>query len=432
MSVAAQDELAPGLGDDVKPTTFYDKHGNVLPDDPNHPDVHWPIVGKEGNAAWRGVGRLDNGDGGCTTTVFQIPQCNDPTKNAQAITNGHCVKTNAMSVTFDMFHNMDPKSRVKATVSKPLYSTRNRSDIAILELNTSYQALSDKGIEAKRISKTPLQKDKKYDLVSIPSQGINPVLRSGECNMGPSVPLMTGAFVWGNAVEFSGCSATGGASGSGLFRNDELVGILNSGNVLADSQRPEPCEMGTCVYNETGQAEHKMKNFGFDVSGLHKCYKNCTLDTKLEGCPLPDPDTEFQIRADHPDSNGNWTSSLDRKFIINSPYRNYKVKVCSPGTSCNCNDPSGYGPPKEKTLPQTSTRYFTPSSYLPNVPTDAKRGEKSKLYLFCFRGVKPDGNLDDTKNITSYPIHHYLADRQGGIPIRPGGNIPGLPSRKNK
>lgn len=415
-------EVGTGFGEDVKPSTLYDKEGQVLPDDPNDPRVHWTRMGKEGNSAWRSVGQLSVDGGKCTTTVFQIPQCHDPKRKAQVITNGHCAKPNP-SVTFDMFHNTDPKSRVTARVRRSLYAAANRTDIAIFELDQSYQELEKKGIEAKRIAKTPLHKDKTYDLVGVPVEGMKSdhALYSSQCQIGQRVPLMDREKFWPEAVEFSGCSSVGGSSGSGLFRNDELVGILNSGNLKSNLDRKDPCDIGTCTYGSDGEPQHKMLNFGFDVTGLHKCYESCTLNTKLKGCPLPDAGTEFEIAADHADEK-NWTESLDRQYIVKPPAGSYQVKVCAPGTGCNCQDPSGYGPSKAH-MKQGSRHFFKPSAYLPQAPVKLNQGDKTKLYLFCFRGVRPDGSLDEAKNITSYPLYHRAP--RAGMPLKPGGSLPG-------
>lgn len=424
-ALALAQELGEGLPKEqqLRPNVLFDQHGQVLPDDPNSPDVNWSKLGKEGNSQWRAVGMLKTSGGTCSTTVFQIPQCNDPKRKAQILTNGHCVSTD-MSVDFDMFHNMSAQDRVKAKVSKTVYNSFNRMDVAILELDQSYGELKQKGIEAKRIAKAPLQKDKKYDLVGVPTAGLKspPSVYKSQCDISGPVSLVNQYQYWPDAVGFTGCSSVPGSSGSGLFRNNEIVGILNSGNFASDSKNKQPCYLGTCTHNSGAEPELQMMNFGFDVTGLHKCYKNCTLDTSLPECPLPDPNSEIGITPDGNSSALNWTSTLNRGYLLNSNFKEHQIKVCVPSDkACDCKDPSGYSKMKETTYVEGvahSGHLFRPSQYLPGVPVFAKMGEAPNFYLFCFRGVKADGRLDDIKNVTSYPIYHYSEPKKN-FPLKP-------------
>lgn len=388
----------------LRPNALYDKEGNVLPEDPNNPDINWSRLGHSGNARWRAVGSLEkHGKATCTTTLFQIPSCTDPKRKAQVLTNGHCTKTkDGLSVTFDMFHNTPKASRVKSSVTRSLYDSYDGLDIAILELDQSYSQLNAKGIEAMTIAKEPLRSSKKYDLVSVPLNNMkeDPSLYKSECDIGNKVTLIDTDHLWNESVEFTGCSAVGGSSGSSLSRNGEISGLLNAGNRNIDFEKEgkHPCRYDSCSYGQDRELKHEAKNYGFDVSFLHRCYEGCTLNPELKDCPLPKASSKITVKSNDPYPS-NWVSNLDSKFVITSNFNSYQIKACPQAqTSCDCKDPSGYQ--------ASSASMFTPSDYLPGVNTQAAVGDQPRLYLFCVRGVDQNGKLDDINNVTTYPIFH--------------------------
>lgn len=388
----------------IKPNALFDKDGNVLPEDPNNPEVNWTRIGRAGNARYRNVGTLEGGGSGCTTTIFQIPGCKDPNKKAQILTNGHCVQSkNSRSATFDMFHDAEASQRFTADASKTVYSSYNRLDIAVIELDKSYADLKNLGIEPARLSSTPLRRNKAYELVSVPRQGMKSplALYSSECKIGPTETLMDNIHTWAYSVELDRCSAVPGSSGSALFRNGEITGLINAGNFNKESHK-HPCELGSCTFDAQGRVSHNIKNYGFDVSFLHKCYEGCHLDIHLPGCKLPDPDEEIKTYMDVPyHSTPPWVASLNQKFVINSKFKSYKVKVCSQGdANCSCNELSGYDQAFEG-------KTWQPSQFLPNEEVKATLGQPPKLHIFCFRGMLEDGSISDAEQATGIPVYHY-------------------------
>lgn len=408
---------------EVVPSTLYDQDGLPLPEDPSNPAVNWTRVTNANgqNNHLRGIGRLYNGsEGHCSTTLFKIPNCSDPKKQkAQVITNGHCTMgRDNMSVNFGEFADGKPEDSHRSGVSSVLFeSYPNSVDLSIVELKEDYATLERYGVKPFELATTPIQPNQTFMNVGFPKSGLpenDVVMRRSECRNPRKTNVIDLTQMWTNALEFTGCSVSGGSSGSSLITDGKIFGVVNSGAVNRPSDGKPACQADTCSYDGQNPPSHQLKNYGFDVTALAKCYKDCKLNTELPGCPLPNQASLITARRDGPHP-GSWVSSLKQKVILNSRFQQYQIKGCSQGYgSCDCNSPDGYQP--AATRPAGSGVSIEPHDYLSHISEPkAVAGAAPSFHFLCIRGQNADGSLDDIKNVRTYPL--YLHSSNSRPPI---------------
>lgn len=402
----------------AQPTLLVDKENRPLPDDPSSPEVGWRKILPSEAKTWSSVGQLvADGSPRCTTTVIKPPGCKDPSKQkAQVITNGHCTARarEGFKVKFGVIDGL-PASHQSEIAARPLYSTQNHFDLAVLELDQDYDSLAQFGVSATEIAPS-LKMGEKVANVAIPLNQLpanQQIMRINEsCVPDKPVTIIDRFRFFDHQVTLKSCSLTGGSSGSGLFNTSgQLAGLANAG-VINDvpNNSSHVCELDTCVYDGKSTPKRQMSNFGFDITFLHKCYKDCRLDTTLPDCPLPDPGRDLGTFGF---DNANWSSDLNKKVNITSKlFKNYQVKGCLPATNCSCKDPSGYQVMKEesgkKDMNGSYQTALIPSQYFPKeTKLTAKAGEPPTFQFLCLRGQLPNGSWDQLKNATAFPIYLY-------------------------
>lgn len=414
LSLAWADRVA----ESTQPTLLVDKENRPLPDDPNNPAVGWRKVLPAEAKAWSAVGQLiADGSPRCTTTIIKPPNCKDPKKQkAHIITNGHCTArvSDGFKVKFGVIDGIADADRSEIS-AKPIYSTQNHYDLAVLELDQNYESLAQFGVSATEIAPS-LKTGEKVKNVAIPLNKIvkdQQVMRINEsCVPDKPVTIIDQFRFFDHQVTLESCSLIGGSSGSGLFNESgQLAGLANAGvNGELPANSSHACEMDTCVYDGKSTPQRQMHNFGFDISFLHQCYKDCQLDTTLPDCPLPDPGRDL---ASFGFRNNNWSSDLNQKLpVLSKMFKNYQVKGCVPATDCSCQDPSGYQTMKEDAGKLDMNGYYqtsvSPAHYLPKgTKLVAKEGDPATFQFLCLRGQLPDGSWDKPKNATAFPIYLY-------------------------
>lgn len=387
-------------GEVVNPNILKDVEGNIIPDEEAGSDkVNWEKIQRSPSTEkWNAVGQL----GSCTATVIKPPNCGDYKKQkVQVLTNGHCMEP-SLKMKFNMF---DGTTGARPTYdAKPIYSTMQTYDLAVVELNVNYEQLGSPNIKPMEIAES-YPKGKDVVSVSIPLQHIpknEQVLRRSTCGSDEVVTNITSSWLWPDMIGLSKCSVLGGSSGSSLFNeNDQIVGLVNSGNVSAEAPKGmHDCKYDTCTYAGTESPKRDTKNYAFDATILHKCFANCKLDINIKGCPLPNNDSYIRVENTSPPLVDSWTDSLTKRKVLTSDFDSYMVKGCSEvQSSCNCENQSGY-----KSL---NNRFLTPADYLPGKKVQAKVGEDPVFHFLCIRGRHADGRLDDLKNVRKYPVYLY-------------------------
>jgi hypothetical protein len=417
---------------EVTPTSLYDENGKVLPEDPANPAVNWEKLKNDHgqNNQWKAIGHMQaDGKPHCSSTLFKIPNCPDPKKaKAQILTNGHCTMNKKLSVQFGEFDGATSKDLHKVDASHVLFESYQDGpiDLAITELTEDYSTLERFGIKPMEIATTPIQPNQTLTNVGFPQNGLakaDQVMRRSDCISDKATTVVNETQMWSMGMAFTNCSISGGSSGSSLSVDGKIYGILNSG---ALNQPPpsgmQECEYDTCTFDGKNTPTHPQKNYGSDVTFLSKCYKDCKLNTKLPGCPLPDPGTDIRVSfgGAHPT---NTTDDLHNPLILSSKYNAYQIKGCSPGaTKCDCSDPSGYGAAKAVSIKGTfvgnNSSAIIPADYLPKAPSlIAQKGAPMQFQFLCIRGQNADGSLEDIKNVRSAPIYLHEKAQIKPLPI---------------
>lgn len=402
----------------AQPTALYDQEGNVLPNVPSDPRVNWEVMRNQNgvNNVWKGVAQVTlNGGPECTATLIKVPNCPNPNK-AQMITNGHCTQKNGnYGVRFGAFEDTPANEKHDVRMSELLYSSRDFYDLAIMEVDTSYQALARLGIQPMEIAQTPINSTAPLRTVGVPLNGLEKheqVMRTSVCRQKGPVTLVDGTNMWRNDIALDQCSLTGGASGSGLFNDGKMYGLVHAGAVN-EAFGNKACVIDSCVYDGRSEPKRNLDNYGFDVTFLHKCYENCRINTKRPGCPLPDPDKRITIsHAPHP----HWMTDLNRRIQLSSHFPSYQVKGCQARQSqCNCESNSGYTALNAQSV--VPANYFPASSH----PQVTPGGPPAFQYL-CIRGVNADGSVEPAKNTLHVPVYVYK-EAPSQLP-KPGGVLP--------
>jgi V8-like Glu-specific endopeptidase len=407
--------------DVAKPTLLVDSNNKPLPDDPNDPRVGWETLeAKSENKQWMGVGQLlRDGKPGCSAVVIKPPQCARPeTQKVQVLTNGHCTGAESkrkFSLRFGMFKGTSAKDHAEIS-AHPIYSSENQKDLGILELDVNYKDLSRFGITPFEIG-SAFNTSEELQSVGIPLQGVNEenqvLHKNSHCQAESPVTIIDQFRYFTNEYPMNKCSIVGGNSGSGIFNKEhQLVGLMNAGTL---GQKPEPpsheCELDTCVYDGNGAPHRKDANFGFDVTSLNDCYKNCKLDTTLPKCRLPDSGSLISVGPTG--KNENWTSDLKhRKAFALKNGNGLQVKGCTEASSCSCQNASGYQTlPKEKIISFQGefNAVFSPADYFPGRKTTVDKGQMQFQFL-CLRARKADGQWEPLKNATAFPLYLHKED----------------------
>ncbi len=382
---------------EMQPTAMYDEDGNITN---KVSEAYWPPLNNANgqNNRWKAVGQLSrNGEPGCTVNFIQIPNCPKP-KKPQVITNGHCTdRGGKYEVTFGLFADAKPEDTLKFSATKKYGSYFNR-DFSVMELDTDYESLA-KVIKPFEIANVPARSNTPLETAGISLDKLTKkqqVLRHGTCTpAGYNKTVLNERYLWDDEMAFTGCSLRGGASGSGLFSQGKLYGLLHAGASTDNEYEnaPEPCITDTCTF-ENNKPKRELVNYGYDVTNLHLCYSNCELNTKLPGCLLPDEDSKIVFGG-----NGvAYSNTLKKKFDITSNFTKFQVKGCTSDPSCSCDKPDGYKLHEGNTI--SGEPFFADGKTY-----SAKPNEPHEVRFLCVRGQREDGSVDDIKNMVKLPLH---------------------------
>lgn len=191
------------------------------------------------------------------------------------VTNGHCVgripfgfewRDKKKEKVFD-FYSPSLKNRVSLFSDKILYATMTNTDIAVLNVNHTWQELASYGLNGLRIYPASLKENK--EILRLERY---PTFSNYSCLVEKIIPKVTeSSWTWLNAFRH-GCENWGGASGSPIIDKNSglLVGIHNTANEAGQiCTENNPCEVGT-----DGQIEvHQGKGYGQQIDVLSKVIK---------------------------------------------------------------------------------------------------------------------------------------------------------------
>jgi hypothetical protein len=297
------------------------------------------------NADLTGVGRYS---GGSSCTAFWV-ESEGPA--VYALTNGHCISTASANdilldrpstarVTFHYFR--DTRDRQLAVpVRRTLYSTMKGRDLAILELDTTREALLGAGIRPLRVSTRKARTGEPIRIAGAPVTGVpaeEAFLREARCEAGEPVDLIEFIWQFRNALPNRCSDIFGGSSGSPMLSLESglVVGILNTGNagvehVTGDYRcfLNQPCEV-----TAEGFRYREDTNYGLDITDLGACLTAGRIDE----CPLDrSPQMSLSSTQRAAQSPARWNVGLSSQQLTH-----YRYKSIRQGAD-DCRDPRGYG-----------------------------------------------------------------------------------------
>lgn len=286
----------------------YDRNGNKLPDAKrNSIEVNWELLSVEQGKKYNGVGIIGyEADGFCT--AFFLNTGGDDNSPAYAMTNGHCYGGDQFPTAKEILVNK-PSNLVfklnyfanKETLARPVrvrqvvYATMKGTDIAILELDSTFQQLVKEGFTPLMIDDVPPATGEFIEIIGIPMTQILPArrfLHRVVCQVGESVNLREDVYTWEKAIRHR-CSALGGMSGSPVIslKTNRVVGIHNTSVTDRALRRPvcaedRPCEVG----NDGKVATFPQENYAQRVSNIPSCFdRKGIFNLNLPFCKLEKP-----------------------------------------------------------------------------------------------------------------------------------------------
>ena len=420
--------------EDCRERALWDKCGRPRPDtDANDPDIAWTLLknGNHENDRYAGVGAMlaERDKGTCTLTLIEPPgSCRfDKSRKAMAVTNGHCVgmmataktvvKDEPFSQAVAFHHFVEPKGHeVPSRVQRVLYATMQGTDLAVVELSSTYAELEGrdgKGPKAKRIAR-------RFDgaqvaNISNPTDYVDEndkYMRRSTCSAAGQAVVAEGPYLWPEQIRFK-CSVTGGASGGPLIneRTDEIQALMNTGVPYDPKGAPAlPCPINRPCEVNGKEPKVETMNYGYNLTGLHACavegQGRCELKMDADGCKLPATNGP-NVSAPSPNNLDPLGAAIDLDRVKtgeSSAFTAFETKW-GPAGSTDCAAKDGFTP--------AAGRDFRP----PDKPRLA-----DGVYVLCVRGKNRDGTWQAYKDSTRRSVR---VDR---TPIRPVLNpLPGKP-----
>lgn len=216
---------------------------------------------------FNGIVALD----GCSGSIIRLN--NNLKLPALVMTNGHCLDNMVKPGQFvsnspdrrdiKIFNAED--QRIRAQTVRIVYGTMTGTDVAIFELNETYEQLLAKGIKSYTLSNQPVPVGTEILLVSGYFHSIN------RCQVQRfAYILKEDAWTWNNSYMYKGCKSIHGTSGSPLIaaQTGEVIGINNTG-----SDSGERCTFNNpCEVDPNGQVTYAKGNeYGQQVYPLLGC-----------------------------------------------------------------------------------------------------------------------------------------------------------------
>ncbi|MGB8020845.1 MAG: serine protease [Candidatus Nanopelagicales bacterium] len=249
------------------------------------------------------VGRTRGFDKACTAWLLDVGA--PAGAAAYAVTNGHCVGVSdstavlsdealrGATIEFNAFAAATSDTQpnlVPAPVHRVVWASMRWTDLAVLQLGTSYGNLAAQGVQPIR-PVAPAAQDEEILVAGVPVEGI-PVdqqfLRGSRCRVGTSSDVIEFRWMWLD-MRASDCTGMlGGSSGSPVFNAaGEAVGMVNTTTIGA--QGGQACYLGQPCEVADGRVElHEDTTYMLAVDVLAGCFPEGRF--ALGGdCRLEDP-----------------------------------------------------------------------------------------------------------------------------------------------
>lgn len=309
-----------------------------------------------GAERFKGVGKLLAATH-CTATLISGEKTPASQSHALIITAGHCIKpdmsTNQVLVdkpagkewTFipNYFIDTHLYSRPVA-VSRILYSTMKKVDLAVMQLDITYGELARQGIIPLKLQGNVQAQP--VELVHIPVEGVDEnkqYLRHSLCHVTGHTPLLTEnnyPWIWRSTFSVDCEGVAGGTSGAPVVERDrkKIIGILNTTTTagLTGCGVARPCEV-----HENRLFIKEGASYFIPVDSIAQAI---TPDGKLDLSGLGSSreeifqrDGSWVTQSQHHGQQATWNITLpDSVNLIR-----YKA---GPASEINCDQEEGYGP----------------------------------------------------------------------------------------
>jgi hypothetical protein len=325
-----------------------------------------PVSGQAPEAAaLRGIGQLRDM---ITCTTFLIRASSSADAAAVVVTSGHCVQTWTTSsandvvidaapgpdaqVIFNYFHDTQD-AQVTAGVSRILYSTMKRRDIAVLELDVTQGDLEARGVTPSPIAIAAPTVDATIRVVGVPLLGSleDSFVRSARCSAQGSSSVVEFFWYW-RALHRNFCAdIVPGSSGSPVLDTDGRVfAVVNT--TTRDSPPDGACHLGIpCELSSGGAVRVDDVSYAIDITGLPRCFGPAgELELSLPGCPLDDG-RQLGIeggpwaRARPTDPVTGEAASWGVRLVEQVGFTHVRYKIGA-ATGTDCASPAGYSAPE--------------------------------------------------------------------------------------
>lgn len=288
---------------------IFDPNGNKLPDaEVNSAQVSWKLLKGEESKKYNGVGLLEFASN-WSCTAFFIKTGNNPQAPAYAVTNGHCydgsngllganeiIVNRPSRLVFKLNYFANETDRVRSIgVRRVAYATMKNTDLAILELDTTFDRLVKEGFTPLTIDKNPVRVGEPVEVIGIPMDRVDPAktyLHKAVCAIGQSANVREDVYNWKDSVR-NRCSVVGGMSGSPMIsvKSNRVVAIVNTG--VNDEALPQPeCSLNRpCEVSKDGNiATLTNENYAQKASKIPYCFnRRGIFNLKLRSCGLEKP-----------------------------------------------------------------------------------------------------------------------------------------------
>lgn len=265
------------------------------------------------------------------------------------LTAGHCVeityrdevrvdRPNDMGLVahFGRFADAQPGDLFSVAVTSIRYATMWGHDLAVLELDTTRQALAARGVSLPTLAAQPPAGG---GVFTYGFRDDDQLVRRTDCAQGPRVWVQEGVWTWMSALRGE-CPITyirPGSSGSPVYAGsaDEIFGVVNTrSEILLDPicQLNYPCEI-----RANGAVNLALRAYFQDATRLRPCFTpDGVFQADLAGCRLP--------RSTFSLANGPGAGELAvLENAPGTPVGPYRFKV-APLATFDPHDASAYGP----------------------------------------------------------------------------------------
>ncbi|RMQ42175.1 Trypsin domain-containing protein [Pseudomonas cichorii] len=306
------------------------------------------------NARWNGIGRIKSRKGShCTATLIDTRSPDSPADApAYLVTNGHCISRKNGRIITDapidgtiQFNFFTDSTALSYPLKRVRWSSMQGVDLAIVELQTTLDALIADGIQPLRLASQLPEEGRAILSIGAPMFAGTGHLRMAACTHQYSGAIMQQPWVWRHTVRNQCQDISVGSSGSPLLTRDthEVFAVLN----LTNQPSPEDSALEDEVTLPPGfPLQVAGSNYGSPITLLNECFVDGLFNPDPVHCSLfptftitfatqPRQYAKIRLDAEGREIYPRWNV----QFAVDQPFYRYK-KVDQP---LQCEDPVGYG-----------------------------------------------------------------------------------------